>query len=56
MKLGTNYPAGPFEWLQALGVPRVLRLLGTLARDVSPERYRASPWLRERGWAAGCDD
>ncbi|WP_085317037.1 3-hydroxyacyl-CoA dehydrogenase [Derxia lacustris] len=51
MKLGTNYPAGPFEWLARLGARRVVGLLDALAATAGPERYRASPWLRERVWS-----
>ena len=46
MKLGVNYPVGPFEWLQAWGAPGVLALLDTLDAHYRGERYRASPWLR----------
>ena len=52
MKLGLNYPAGPFEWLagwRADGVLAVLAALDTLYRG---ERYRASPWLVRRARAA----
>ena len=31
MKLGTNYPFGPFEWCKKIGVERVYNLLGKLA-------------------------
>lgn len=46
MKLGVNYPAGPFEWLQAWGAPGVLAVLDALDAHYRGERYRASPWLR----------
>ena len=48
MKLGLNYPAGPFEFLQAWSVAEVLALLDTLDQHYRGERYRASPWLRCR--------
>lgn len=32
MQLGTNYPAGPFEWGRQIGLERVTRLLSTLSK------------------------
>jgi 3-hydroxybutyryl-CoA dehydrogenase len=46
MKLGVNYPAGPFEWLQSWGVAGVIGVLEALDAQYRGERYRASPWLR----------
>ena len=46
MKLGVNYPAGPFEWLQDWGAPGVLAVLDALDAHYRGERYRASPRLR----------
>ncbi|NPC58806.1 3-hydroxyacyl-CoA dehydrogenase [Caenimonas soli] len=46
MKLGVNYPAGPFEWLSRLGAPRVIGVLEALDRHYRGERYRVSPGLR----------
>ncbi|CAM5206071.1 3-hydroxybutyryl-CoA dehydrogenase OS=Castellaniella defragrans OX=75697 GN=HNR28_000094 PE=4 SV=1 [Castellaniella defragrans] len=48
MKLGVNYPAGPFRWLDALGAGRVVTLLDALDAYCRGERYRVSPWLRRR--------
>jgi 3-hydroxybutyryl-CoA dehydrogenase len=48
MKLGVAYPAGPFEWLAAWGVPQVTALLDRLDAHYRGERHRVSPWLRER--------
>ncbi|WP_374438494.1 3-hydroxyacyl-CoA dehydrogenase [Inhella sp.] len=50
MKLGVNYPAGPFEWLKLLGVPPVCQLLDRLWEHTRSERYRVSPYLRQRYW------
>jgi 3-hydroxybutyryl-CoA dehydrogenase len=50
MKLGTNYPAGPFEWLKQLGVPATLALLDHLFAAYRSERYRISPLLIQRRW------
>ena len=46
MKLGVNYPAGPFEWLQAWSVEGVVSLLDRLDAHYRGERYRVSPRLR----------
>ena len=46
MKVGVNYPAGPFEWLAQWSVPEVVKLLDALDSWYRGERYRVSPWLR----------
>lgn len=51
MKLGTNYPAGPFEWLRQLGVDYTVGLLDNLFAAYRSERYRISPLLQQRFWA-----
>ncbi len=48
MKLGVNYPAGPFEWLAQWSAHEVVALLDALDHHYRGERYRASPWLRSR--------
>lgn len=48
MKLGVNYPAGPFEWLAGWSVPGVVAVLEALDTHYRGERYRVSPWLRQR--------
>ena len=50
MKLGVNYPAGPFEWLASWSVPAVVQLLDALDNFYRGERYRVSPWLRQQSW------
>ncbi|MGI8947779.1 MAG: 3-hydroxyacyl-CoA dehydrogenase NAD-binding domain-containing protein [Ornithinimicrobium sp.] len=45
MRLGTNYPKGPHEWLHELGAERVRHTLQTLDRAFSGGRYRPSPGL-----------
>ncbi len=44
MKLGTNYPFGPFEWAAKIGISNVLHLLQKLA--VGDKRYTASAALK----------
>lgn len=46
MKLGVNYPAGPFEWLARWSVGGVAAVLEALDDHYRGERYRCSPWLR----------
>lgn len=48
MKLGVNYPAGPFEFLSRWSVPEVVALLDALDHLYRGERYRVSPLLRRR--------
>lgn len=48
MKLGVNYPKGPFEWLAAWGAAPVADLLDRLDAHYRGERYRVSPLLRFR--------
>ena len=48
MKLGVNYPAGPFEWLAAWSAAEVCALVDRLDAHHRGERYRVSPWLRRR--------
>jgi 3-hydroxybutyryl-CoA dehydrogenase len=52
MRLGFNYPRGPFEWTEAIGAERVLAILDALHRELGEERYRAAPELRRRAAAA----
>jgi len=52
MKLGVNYPQGPFEWLGAIGVDRVVAVVRALDATCRGERYRVSPWLQRRAAAA----
>ncbi len=48
MKLGVNYPAGPFEWLAGWSAAGVARVVDALDAAYRGERYRLSPWLRRR--------
>lgn len=50
MKLGTNYPMGPFEWSAAIGLENIAVLLKELSR--TDERYALAPAL-EQELAAG---
>lgn len=43
MKLGTNYPFGPFEWSEKIGLGRIQALLSKLSE--TSNRYLAAPTL-----------
>jgi 3-hydroxybutyryl-CoA dehydrogenase len=45
MKLGTNYPYGPFEWGEKIGLNNVYQLLEALS--VSQSRYTPAPLLKK---------
>jgi 3-hydroxybutyryl-CoA dehydrogenase len=47
MKLGTNYPFGPLEWADKLGIDLVYNILTALQRDFGEDRYRPHPSLKE---------
>jgi 3-hydroxybutyryl-CoA dehydrogenase len=48
MRLGFNYPRGPFEWAEAIGPDRAVAILDALHRELGEERYRVAPSLRRR--------
>lgn len=47
MKLGTNYPYGPFEWCQRIGVKHVYELLEAVYEDTHDERYKICGQLKK---------
>jgi 3-hydroxybutyryl-CoA dehydrogenase len=46
MRLGFNWPRGPFEWERALGPAKVLGCLEALRAELGEERYRVAAPLR----------
>lgn len=46
MKLGTNYPYGPFQWAAMLGLPNIVLLLERLQAYFGDERYKVNPLLK----------
>ena len=48
MRLGLNYPLGPLQRAEELGLPNLLALLTTLQAITGDDRYRPSAWLRRR--------
>ncbi|MDH5368103.1 MAG: 3-hydroxyacyl-CoA dehydrogenase family protein [Cyclobacteriaceae bacterium] len=52
MKLGTNYPYGPFEWCEMIGIANVYELLEAVYEDTKDERYKICPLLKKEYLAA----
>ena len=48
MKLGLNYPQGPLELADLMGLETVLTILSNLQAITGDDRYRPSQWLRRR--------
>ena len=48
MRLGTNYPYGPLEWCDLIGVKDVYETLDAIWNDTHDERYKICPLLREK--------
>lgn len=49
MKLGTNYPFGPFEWAEKIGISYILDLLNILSKE--NDRYTPAPLVIEESIA-----
>ena len=47
MKLGVNYPKGPFEFLDLIGVENIYSLLQALYEDTQEERYKICAALKK---------
>lgn len=45
MKMGTNYPYGPFEWAARIGIEKVYALLNHLA--INDPQYQPAPLLKQ---------
>jgi 3-hydroxybutyryl-CoA dehydrogenase len=46
MKLGTNYPFGPFEWAKRIGIRHIVNLLDAVYQATKDERYKVCALLR----------
>ncbi len=47
MKFGTNYPLGPIEWADKIGINHVYALVKALHDDLQEDRYRYAPLLKQ---------
>jgi 3-hydroxybutyryl-CoA dehydrogenase len=47
MKLGTNYPFGPIEWAENIGLRQVHAVMAALHHEFGEDRYRVAPLLRQ---------
>jgi 3-hydroxybutyryl-CoA dehydrogenase len=53
MKQGVNYPIGPLEWADRLGIDPLQAALRNLGAAYGEERYRVSPLVQELAWTGG---
>ena len=53
MKLGTNYPFGPFEWSEYIGLENIYDLLNKLSR--SDNRYMPAAAMKDALFGLKCD-
>jgi 3-hydroxybutyryl-CoA dehydrogenase len=53
MRLGANYPSGPLEWGERIGLDEVVRTLDLLAAARPDGRYRVVPLLRSLAHGGG---
>ncbi|MFC0558380.1 3-hydroxyacyl-CoA dehydrogenase family protein [Halalkalibacter alkalisediminis] len=59
MKKGTNYPLGPLEWAEKIGIDDVYSVLLGLYKQFGEERYRPAPLIKklvQAGWIGGETD
>ncbi len=47
MKLGTNYPFGPIEWSERIGIDLIYETLSGMLQEFGDDRYRITPLLKE---------
>lgn len=47
MKLGTNYPNGPFEWADKIGIHNVFDVVQAMRDDTGEEKYKMAPLLKQ---------
>jgi len=48
MKLGTNYPFGPFEWADKIGIEPIYETLLAVYEDTHDTRYKICPLLKTK--------
>lgn len=47
MKLGTNYPHGPFAWSENIGLINIYKTLDAIYNDTKEGRYKICPLLKQ---------
>jgi 3-hydroxybutyryl-CoA dehydrogenase len=47
MKLGTNYPHGPLEWADIIGLDQVVGIINALGEVYGNDKYHPAPILRQ---------
>jgi 3-hydroxybutyryl-CoA dehydrogenase len=47
MKVGANYPLGPIEWADRIGLEQVYAVLKALQADLGEDRYCVAPLLKQ---------
>ncbi|MCI0449676.1 MAG: 3-hydroxyacyl-CoA dehydrogenase family protein [Chlorobi bacterium] len=47
MKLGTNYPYGPLEWADRIGIDLIYNILAALENETGESRYTPHPSIKE---------
>jgi 3-hydroxybutyryl-CoA dehydrogenase len=53
VRLGANYPQGPLQWADAIGVDMVYTVIESMFEEMGDDRYRPAPLLRRMaraGW------
>ncbi|MEO6693989.1 MAG: 3-hydroxyacyl-CoA dehydrogenase family protein [Ignavibacteria bacterium] len=48
MKLGTNYPFGPIDWSEKIGIEIIYNILRSMLDEFGDDRYRITPLLKEK--------
>jgi 3-hydroxybutyryl-CoA dehydrogenase len=48
---GLNYPRGPLQWADRIGLDHVLSVIDGLFEERRDPRYRAAPLLRRLAWS-----
>jgi 3-hydroxybutyryl-CoA dehydrogenase len=48
MRLGLNYPHGPLEWVEQIGITNCASILEALQGITGEDRYRPTQWLSRR--------
>jgi len=53
MKLGLNYPLGPLQWIEQLGLDKTVEVVRHMHRAYGDDRYRLTPLLARKALEGG---